>query len=81
MFSSGGRGEWGAWAWGGVGGRGEWGAWAWGEWVVGGSGEHGRGGEWVFVTFIYSYTCGDINGSLLFTLVERIMSCIVLLHV
>ena len=49
--------------------------------VAGGSGEHGRGGEWVFVTFIYSYTRGDINGSLLFTLVERIMSCIVLLHV
>ena len=47
VFSSGGKGEWGAWAWGGVGGRGEWGAWAWGgvgEWVVGGSGEHGRGG-------------------------------------
>ena len=36
MFSSGGRGEWGAWAWGGV-----------GEWVAGGSGEHMLGGEWV----------------------------------
>ena len=36
MFSSGGRGEWGAWAWGGV-----------GEWVAGGSREHVRGGEWV----------------------------------